>query len=351
MRRQGAAPSKILAPSLSALNLRFTEYLVQDTMVEIRSRPSFSSLESPPGEARDSPERDGIGKQRTLFLRRAVMSLRKLCCFTMLATIAAFPTAGRLNRSTNKFDVHRPGPSLLGPALAANALRWYGCQSANQPGRSNWANVVRTKSELPPAVFVPVQSKDSKYLGVGKLLVASRNLPDPNFAKTVILLVHSDDQGIVGLILNRRTDLALSRVLEGLQGTKDRSDPAYLGGPVQVPAVSALLQSPTKVEGADHIFGAVYLINTKTILEQTLAARPDPQVFHVYLGYAGWTNDQLRKEVELGAWFIFPADTEAVFNSDPDSLWTQMIRKTEQKFAGNVPAGAALWTPAGSSVE
>jgi putative AlgH/UPF0301 family transcriptional regulator len=279
------------------------------------------------------------------------MSLRKLCCFTMLATIAAFAAAGRLNRYTNKFDVAKPGTPLLGPALAANALLSYRGQPASQPCRSNWANAVRTKSELPQAVFVPVQSKDAKYLGVGKLLVASRGLVDPNFAKTVILLIHSDDQGIVGLILNRRTDLALSRVLEGLPGTKDRSDPVYLGGPVEVPAVSALLQSSTKIDGADRIFGGVHLIYSKTILEQTLAARPAPQVFHVYLGYAGWTNDQLRKEVELGAWFIFPPDPDAVFNSDPGSLWPQMIRKTDQKFAESEPASPDPWTRACPSVE
>ncbi len=269
----------------------------------------------------------------------------------MGAGYVVFAAAGKLNRYTTELNVTKPGTLLLRPALAANGLPWYGGQPTNEPGRSNWANAVRTKSELPPAVFFPVQSKDAERLGVGKLLVASRGLANPNFAKTVILLVRSDDQGIVGLVLNRRTDLALSRVLEGLQGTKDRADPAYLGGPVQVPAVTALLQSPDKVEGADHIFSGVYLISTKTLLEQTLAARPDPQVFHVYLGYAGWTSDQLRKEVELGAWFIFPADTGAVFNSDPGSLWPQLIRKTEQKFAGNVPASVAPWTHAGPFVE
>jgi putative transcriptional regulator len=273
------------------------------------------------------------------------MPLRKLCCFTMLATIAAFAAAGRLNRYTREFDVATPGTLLLAATLAADGLPWYGGQPANQLGRSHWTNVVHTKSEMPPAVFVPVQSKDAKDLGVGKLLVASPDLGDPNFAKTVILLVHCDDKGVVGLILNRRTDVALSRVLEGVQGTKDRSDPAYLGGPVDAPAVFALLQSPAKVEGADHIFGGVYLISTKTLFEQTIAARPDPQVFHVYLGDAGWTNDQLRKEVELGVWFIFPADASAVFNSDPDSLWPQMIRKTELKFAGSEPASADPMDP------
>jgi len=278
------------------------------------------------------------------------MSQRKLCCFTILATIAALATAGRLNRYTKEFVVAKPGTPLLGPALAANGLSRYGGQPAKLPSRSHWANVVCTKSEMPPAVFVPVQSKDAKDLGVGKLLVASRDLADPNFAQTVILLVHSDDQVVVGLILNRRTDVALSRVLEGLPGAKERSDRAYLGGPVEVPAVFALLQSPAKVEGAEHIFSGVYLISTKTLLQQTLVARPDPQVFHVYLGYAGWANDQLREEVELGAWFIFPADTSAVFNSDPGSLWPLMIRKTELKFAGSEPANADPWTRAGPFV-
>lgn len=268
------------------------------------------------------------------------MSMRKLCCFTMLATIVAFPAAGRLNRYTRAFDVDNRDTPLPGQALAAERLPSYSGQPANQPGRSHWANDVRTKSEMTPAVFAPVQSNDARDLGAGKLLVASRGLHDPNFAKTVILLLHYDDEGVVGLILNRRTDVALSRVLEDYQGAKDRSDPAYLGGPVEVPAVFALLQSPAKVEGAERIFTGVYLISTKTLFEQTISTRPDPGVFHVYLGYAGWTDELLRKEVELGAWFIFPADADTVFNSDPDSLWSQMIRKTELKFATSGRADA-----------
>ena len=63
----------------------------------------------------------------------------------------------------------------------------------------------------------------------------------------------------------------------------------------------------------------------------------DPNVFHVYLGYAGWTPDQLRTEVQLGAWFVFPADTATIFNSDPDSLWLQMIQKIELRLAKTEP--------------
>ncbi len=80
------------------------------------------------------------------------------------------------------------------------------------------------------------------------------------------------------------------------------------------------------------------MFSTKALFEQTITARPDPRGFHVYLGSAGWTNDQLRKELELGAWFIFQADAGTVFNSNPDSLWPQMIQKTELKLAGRTQA-------------
>ena len=267
------------------------------------------------------------------------MSLRNLCCFTMVATILVSAVAGRLSSHVKRSDVAKS--PLPGRMLAAQCVAWYDGQSANHGGSSRWEHGARPEGDVAPVVFVPAQSKNAEDLRAGKLLVASRGLGDSNFAKTVILLIQSNDQGFVGLILNRRTDIALSRVLEGFQGTKGRSDRAYLGGPVEVPAIFALLKSPSRVDGAEHIFGNVYLLSTKALLEQTLAANADPQVFHVYLGYAGWTKDQLRKEVELGAWFIFPPDSGAVFTADPGSLWPRMIRETELQFAGrDRPASA-----------
>jgi putative AlgH/UPF0301 family transcriptional regulator len=87
------------------------------------------------------------------------------------------------------------------------------------------------------------------------------------------------------------------------------------------------------MEKAENIFGGVYLIADKALFEQTISARPDPSVFHVYLGYAGWTQEQLRTEVQLCAWFVFPPDAATVFSSDSHSLWLQMIEKTEFEMA------------------
>ncbi len=267
------------------------------------------------------------------------MFLYKLCFFTMLAAIIVFLAVGWSNVRIKGFDDPTPNSRLhdLAP-VPDGSLRSMG-PPTNSPSRLIRVNAFRAKNPICPAAFLPVQSKNTKDLGAGKLLVASRALGDPNFARTVVLLVRYDAEGVVGLILNRRTDLPLSQVLEGIKAAKDRSDPVYLGGPVE-PAVFGLLQSPAKVEGAEHIVGAVYMISTKPLFEQTISARPDPRGFHVYLGYAGWTNDQLRKEVELGAWFIFQADAGTIFNPDPESLWPQMIQKTELKFARSEPTDA-----------
>ncbi len=183
------------------------------------------------------------------------------------------------------------------------------------------------------AATLPAQSKNARDLGPATLLVASRDLADPNFAKTVILLVHYNTESVLGLIVNRHTDVAVSRLFEGSKAGRAREDSIYMGGPVEISTVFALLESPSKLKGVDPVFGETYLLSTKALLERTIASHPDPDVFHVYLGYAGWTNEQLRNEVALGMWFIFHADTAAIFDSDPDTLWPRMIRRTEQKMA------------------
>jgi putative transcriptional regulator len=175
----------------------------------------------------------------------------------------------------------------------------------------------------------------SDDLAVGKFLVASRDLGDPNFAKTVILLVHYDeDQGAVGLVLNRRTDVPMSRVFQDLKEAKSRMDPVYVGGPVELNSVLALLKASSKPADAARVFGDVYLISNKDELKATLASGAEASVFHAYVGYAGWGAGQLEHEVELGAWHIMAADAATVFHSDPDSVWPRLIQRTETNIAG-----------------
>jgi putative transcriptional regulator len=177
------------------------------------------------------------------------------------------------------------------------------------------------------------QSMRPADLAAGKLLVASRELPDPNFAKTVILLVQYDDDGVVGLILNRRSKVPVSRVLDELAGAKNRPDPVYAGGPVGRTDVLALVRGHSAAGDAKRVLGDVFLVSTKEAMEKTFASGTDADTVHVYLGYAGWTAPQLEHEVDLGAWYIFQGSAKAVFDSDPDSLWERLLRETELRMA------------------
>jgi putative transcriptional regulator len=171
-------------------------------------------------------------------------------------------------------------------------------------------------------------------LAPGVFLVASRDLGDPNFAHAVVLLVHYDDEnGAMGLIVNRRTDVPLSRVFSELKEAKGRADQIYIGGPVETGGVLALLKSASKPKDSEPIFSDVYLISSKTLLAKTLADGVEASQFHAYLGYAGWAREQLEHEVELGAWHVLPADAGNVFHSDPDSVWLRLIRRTESRIA------------------
>lgn len=181
------------------------------------------------------------------------------------------------------------------------------------------------------------QSTRPSDLRVGKLLVASRDLPDPNFARTVVLLVQFSDDGVIGLIINRRSQVPVSRVLDNVAGARGQQDAVYAGGPVGRTDILALLRSHKQPGDAKRVLREVFLVSSRETLKETFAAATGPDKMHVFLGYAGWTEPQLQHEVDLGAWYIFQGSPEAIFNSEPDSLWPRLIRETEVRVARAAP--------------
>lgn len=183
------------------------------------------------------------------------------------------------------------------------------------------------------SLVVCAQSAREGDLGIGKLLVASRDLSDPAFSESVILLVRYDQDGTVGLMINRRTGMSISRALRDLNVGGDRTDPVYRGGPVEPVSVLALLRSRVQPEGAAPVFGDVYLVSTKDLLEKTLAQGAGPGELRVYLGYCGWSRGQLEKEVRQGSWHIFNRSADLVFDSEPDSVWRRLMDRVERNIA------------------
>ena len=182
--------------------------------------------------------------------------------------------------------------------------------------------------------FTPVQTDaPTKRLGIGKILVARRSLEDPNFAETVIVLVQYDEEGTLGLIVNRQTKLPVSRLARDLEGAKGRTEPLYLGGPVAVSGVMGLIRTSAKLEDAKRVFGDVYMVSSKSAVEKAMASSSDPKTFRLYLGYAGWDAGQLEFEMGLDAWDVLPANPAIVFDPHPETLWTRLSEQKDLRIA------------------
>ena len=186
---------------------------------------------------------------------------------------------------------------------------------------------------LAGACAVPAQSKRADDLGVGKILVSTRRAGDPLFAKSVILLVRYNEQGALGLMINRRTTMSISRALRELNAAASHSEPVFVGGPVELDTVFALTRAAEKPEGATVVTGGISFIVAKSALEQALGGATKPDEFRVYLGYCGWGPKQLENEMRYDAWYIFSKNEDAAFDPQPDMLWSRLIDKAEAQAA------------------
>ena len=170
-------------------------------------------------------------------------------------------------------------------------------------------------------------------LAPGLFLIAPRQPADDNFAQTVILIISHDDTGTLGLVINRPAGIPVSRVFADVKAARRLTEMAYSGGPVQSNAVLTLSRNRKKINNAVSVLKDVYLISTKTELDQVLHAKPTANNLRVYLGYTGWAPGQLEHEMDLDVWRILPGDEENVFDPDPSKVWPRLIERTELQFA------------------
>jgi putative transcriptional regulator len=169
----------------------------------------------------------------------------------------------------------------------------------------------------------------------GKLLVAQRQLKDPNFSRTVVLLLHYDGHGATGLIINRPSEVKLAELLPEMEELKGRKDPAYFGGPVDGGGLFLLARSELKLEEASSVVDGVWVSRSRDLLERLLAD-DGKRSFRVYVGYAGWAPHQLDAEIERGDWHVTTATADDVFDDRPDDVWFR-LRPPESRDV------AALW--------
>jgi putative transcriptional regulator len=156
----------------------------------------------------------------------------------------------------------------------------------------------------------------------GYLLLASPDLRDPNFFHTVVLIVRHNDDGALGLVLNRPLNVRLQQVWQGIGATPSaRDDVIHLGGPCEGPLMT-LHEDPAI--GESEVFDGVHFSTNRDLLEQLVADASRQARF--FAGFAGWGSGQLEKEMEEGSWLTLPATTAHVFEAEPD-LWAKLMRE------------------------
>jgi putative transcriptional regulator len=166
----------------------------------------------------------------------------------------------------------------------------------------------------------------------GRLLVATPTLYDPNFFRTVVLVLEHGDEGALGVVLNRPSETEVGESLP--DWTSLASDPGvvFVGGPVSPDAAIGLARGGTAdhTDGWAPLFGYLGTIDLgRPPLELPVAV----QNLRVFAGYAGWSAGQLDGEVESGGWFVLDAAPDDVFTSAPGTLWASVLRRQGGRLA------------------
>jgi putative transcriptional regulator len=161
----------------------------------------------------------------------------------------------------------------------------------------------------------------------GMFLVASESLKDPRFRQSVVLLIRFNDQGALGLIVNRPTRFVLEKVLPEAEVLTGRPDRLYFGGPVDLKAVLVLLETEKPPAASTPVFDNTHLTGIDQALEHLGKKEKANDRFRVFLGYAGWAPGQLQAEIARGDWQLVPAEEDILFRSAPSTLW-QELRET-----------------------
>ena len=171
--------------------------------------------------------------------------------------------------------------------------------------------------------------KDGEWL-TGNFLISDVNLVDPNFNRTVILLIDHDDDGAFGVVVNRRLDATLSLVIPEFADSAAGSIALYEGGPVQRDYLFAIhsglpdsVRSEHAIEPIEHVtFEPAFQVLSDYLKDEWESrSQHDLPPVHLYVGYSGWGGGQLESELREGAWIVRPASAKYIFTEDPDEGW------------------------------
>lgn len=159
----------------------------------------------------------------------------------------------------------------------------------------------------------------------GILLIADPFLKDPNFLRTVVLLCEHQEHGSLGFILNKQIEQTLDELITGMEGYKL---PVYYGGPVQMNTIHFLHQYPALIPESVKVNNDIYWGgNFETITALIKTKSIDLNKIKFFIGYSGWSDGQLKAELDEKSWLTVSANPKLVFNTNDDEIWKESLKK------------------------
>lgn len=164
----------------------------------------------------------------------------------------------------------------------------------------------------------------------GQFLIAAKGLRDPNFFKTVVLVVEHNSQGAMGLVVNRPTTVTVAHALSKHFNLPETDDLVYVGGPVEPNALFVLHNAPEFEQEDAMILPDLFVGSSADVFESVVRAAAEGGAdfrFRIFSGCAGWAPGQLEAEIGRGDWYHEPATVDMILGEDPYEVWDAMLKR------------------------
>lgn len=165
----------------------------------------------------------------------------------------------------------------------------------------------------------------------GRLLLSEPYLADPNFERTVILLTEHNEEGSVGFILNKPSESRLGEVMDDLKGLDAQ---IFIGGPVQQDTLHFIHRHGDLEDAIELENGLYWGGNFEQLLSLVDTGQFSVTDIKFFLGYSGWSPDQLEEEMKLNSWIVSDrVSNELIFETVPDQMWKRAMQELGGRFS------------------
>jgi len=182
------------------------------------------------------------------------------------------------------------------------------------------------------------------------LLVAQPDMLDPNFSRTVVLVMRNEEGGPLGVILNRPTNVQLRELYPERAELTGRDDLVFFGGPVQPDALLFAFRSAEKPPKGLNVTGDIYISGFSEVLDELLEHPENAKEQRFFAGYAGWAQGQIEFEIARGGWYTLPLDVDAIFKMNPLTIYDELLKRaavprieTRREFRDRTTAAAGRY--------